>query len=110
MNKRAPNAHFALLLALIAPLLVACGSSTDKAAVAACTDEVNGKIEGKFGELDESDMLANARQLDDGNIQIDSAIVFRRGTDQEVSQTFNCTVAVDDAGEYNRVVRLRLNW
>jgi len=110
VNRRASTARYVLLLTLSTLFLVACGSAANKSAVAACKSEVTGKIEGKFGELDESDMLANARQLDDGDVQVDSVIVFRRGTDQESSQTFNCTVALDDSGEYNRVVRLQINW
>lgn len=110
MNKRVSTARYVFLLALSALFLVACGSAANKAAVAACKAEVTGKIEGKFGELDESDMLANAHELDDGNIQVDSTIVFRRGTDQESSQTFNCTVALNDSGAYSRVVRMQLNW
>ena len=110
MDKSSPRAGYCVLVAVSALFLVACGSSTNKSAVAACKAEVLGKIEGKFGELDESDMLANARSLDDGNVQVDSSITYRRGTDQESSQTFNCTVAVDDNGEHKRVVRMQLNW
>lgn len=110
MNKSPSLVRSLVLLVLGALSLVACGSSTTQSAVDACKAEVLGKIEGKMGELNESDMLANARQLEDGNVQVDSAITFRRGTDQELKQTFNCTVAADDSGNYTRVVRMSINW
>ncbi len=110
MNKSPPLFRKSILLVFGALSLVACGGGANQAAVDACKAEVLSKIEGKMGELNESDMLANARQLEDGNVQVDSAIVFRRGTDQENSQTFNCTVAPDDSGNFTRVVRMSINW
>ena len=110
MNTSASLVRSAVLLVLGALSLVSCGNSTTQSAVQACKEEVLGKIEGKMGELNEDDMLANASQLDDGNVEVKSAITFRRGTDQENSQTFSCTVAPDESGKHTRVVGMSINW
>ncbi len=91
-------------------LLTACGNAGNQDAVAACKAEVMGKIEGKMGEIDERDMLKNVEALEDGNIQVNSVVTYRRGTDQESAQTFNCVVAADESGRYTRVIRMTIDW
>ena len=98
-----------LILALSGLFLTACGSAGSKDAVAACKAVLLDKIEGKMAELDEKDMLGNAVVLEDGNIRIESAITYRRGTDQESSQTFHCVVAADDTGKHTRVIGMGIN-
>lgn len=90
--------------------LSGCGSSANQDAVDACRAEVESRIEGKMGELDDKDMLANSKAQEDGSIEVSSSVVFRRGTDQQTEQTFNCTVAMDDAGRHTRVIRMQINW
>ena len=102
------SVHLLPWLAML--VLAGCGDSSKQTAVAACKAAVLTKIEGKMGELNEDDMLANASQLDDGNVEVKSAITFRRGTDQENSQTFSCTVAPDESGKHTRVVGMSINW
>jgi hypothetical protein len=109
VNSRFRVYQSGLVLTLLGLLLTACGSAGNKDAVAACKAELLGKIEGKMAELDEKDMLGNAVVLEDGNIRIESAITYRRGTEQESTQTFHCVVAADDSGRHTRVIGMGIN-
>lgn len=110
VNSRFRVYQSGLMLAFSGLFLTACGSAGDRDAVAACKAEVMGKIEGKMGEIDEKDMLGNAKLQEDGNIRVDSVITYRRGTEQESAQTFHCVVAADDSGRYTRVIRMGIDW
>ena len=110
MKHRVRGYQSGLILALLGLFLTACGSSGNQDAVAACKTEVLNKIEGKMGEIDERDMLNNAKAMEDGSIQVNSVVTYRRGTDQESAQTFNCVVAADDSGRHTRVIRMSINW
>ena len=102
------SVHLVPWLAML--VLAGCGDSSKQTAVAACKAAVLTKIEGKMGEIDDGDMLRNTRALDDGNIEVNSVVTFRRGTDQESEQTFSCVVATDSSGAHKRIIGMKIDW
>lgn len=105
------NTGKTILLAIGACALAGCAGTSADLAVDACVKEISGKTGGRVYSLDQDEMRANYKALENSIGEIAATITFDQGLPSQSQQTFTCRVQFGaDASQPPAVIYLQFMW